>query len=518
MRSGNELPSSWVHVPLGEVGDWYGGGTPSKANDKFWSHGTIPWFSPKDMKAFRLQSSEDRITRAAVDSSSVDVFPPDTVLMVVRSGILAHTFPVAVAGVEATMNQDLKGVVPKGGIDATYLAYALRSSGRDILNQCSKAGTTVASIDTTALHRYSIPLAPTNEQQRVVEKLDELLSDLDAGIAALERARANLKRYRATVLKAAVEGRLTEKWRAAHPHAEPAEKLLERILSERGKKWEEGQLKKYATKGKALPKKWRDEYVHPERSIKPGLPPLPNNWTYCSLAELLPPNRSGTRTGPFGTLLGKHEHQKSGVPVVGIENISSMQFVAGSKIHISQEKADQLKDYELVSDDVVISRSGTVGEVCVIPDGLGEARMSTNLMRVRLVAEGMRPMWFCALFAGSPAVATQVHELCSGSTRDFLNTEILMSIVFPLPPLDEQDEILRQLESVRAGLDRVENEFRRMEIVGTRLRQAILKRAFEGKLVLQDPKDEPASELLARIRKAREGEGPPKRNGRRVAV
>ncbi len=90
-----------------------------------------------------------------------------------------------------------------------------------------------------------------------MEKLEELFSDLDAGIAALERARANLKRYRAAVLKAAVEGRLTEKWRAAHPDADPAGKLLERILAERRKKWEEAQLRKFAENGQTPPNAWK---------------------------------------------------------------------------------------------------------------------------------------------------------------------------------------------------------------------------------------------------------------------
>ena len=112
--------------------------------------------------------------------------------------------------------------------------------------------------------RKSVPdPLPLNEQRRIVAKIDELFSDLDAGVAALERARANLKRYRAAVLKAAVEGKLTEQWRAEHPATEPASKLLERILAERRKKWEVDQLAKYAAAGKTPPKDWREKYVEP---------------------------------------------------------------------------------------------------------------------------------------------------------------------------------------------------------------------------------------------------------------
>jgi len=510
VRGGNELPSSWVHVPLGELGDWYGGGTPSKANDKFWSHGTIPWFSPKDMKAFRLQSSEDRITRAAVDSSSVDVFPPDTVLMVVRSGILVHTFPVAVAGVEATMNQDLKGVVPKDGVDATYLAYALRNSGRDILNQCSKAGTTVASIDTLALHRYSIPLAPTNEQQRVVEKLDELLSDLDAGIAALERARANLKRYRAAVLKAAVEGRLTEKWRASHPDAEPAEKLLERISAERRKKWEEAQLKKYAEKGQAPPKGWKDKYIGLAKPDVASMPALPMSWLWSSLGQC------------FSVVVGSTPSRRESRYWNGDVNWVSSGEVRFSRISETKEK---ITPEGLTNSSTRINPKGSVllgmigegktrGQAAILDIA---AANNQNCAAIWVSKTEVRPE-FVYFWLWSRYEITRSGG--SGNNQPALNKSLVEQIPLPLPPLEEQREIVMETDRLLSICDAVEKQLKTEDARSSRLRQSILKRAFEGKLVPQDPKDEPASELLARIRAERavqsqRGNGGGKENGSR---
>src|SRR5207244_1695790 len=106
--------------------------------------------------------------------------------------------------VPATMNQDLKGILPADGIDPLFLAYYLRSVQRRVLDTCSKHGTTVSSINTGAFRSFNVPIAPTNEQHRIVAKLEELFSDLDAGVAALKRAKTNLKRYRAAVRKAAV--------------------------------------------------------------------------------------------------------------------------------------------------------------------------------------------------------------------------------------------------------------------------------------------------------------------------
>ena len=205
---------------------------------------------------------------------------------------------------------------------------------------------------------------------------------------------------------------------------------------------------------------------------------------------------------------------------MGIENIGPTGYVPGNKIFITEEKADQLSKYDVQPNDILISRSGTVGQVCIAPEGLEKVRFSTNLMRIVLEPNGMLPKLFRFLFKGCPFVLDQVSELCSGSTRDFLNQKILKSIVFPLPPLAEQHRIVAEVErrlSVGAGLEAAVEAARAR---ARRLRQAVLKQAFEGRLVEQHPDDEPAAMLLERIRaeKARrEGEGKASRNKQREA-
>ena len=127
------------------------------------------------------------------------------------------------------------------------------------------------------LEKLLVPVPPLNEQRRIVAKIEELFSDLDAGIVALERVRANLKRYRAAVLKAAVEGKLTEDWRAQHPDTEPASVLLERILTERRRQWEKDQLAKFAQAGKQPPKGWQRS-TRACQPISTDLPTFPRTW------------------------------------------------------------------------------------------------------------------------------------------------------------------------------------------------------------------------------------------------
>ena len=131
-----------------------------------------------------------------------------------------------------------------------------------------------------------IVVAPSLEQARIAETLDELFSNLDAGVVALGRARDKLKLYRASVLKAAVEGALTADWRAQHPHAEPAIELLERILVERRRRWEESQLRKFEEKGRTPPKNWKAKYKEPVAPDTTNLPPLPDGWCWVSWEQV----------------------------------------------------------------------------------------------------------------------------------------------------------------------------------------------------------------------------------------
>ena len=135
------------------------------------------------------------------------------------------------------------------------------------------------------LRKSRLPLPPLSEQSRIADALDELISDLDAGVAALERVREKLKLYRASVLKAAVEGALTAEWRAQHPNTEPASELLKRILVERRRRWEEKQLAKFKAKGQEPPKNWKAKYKEPVAPDTRNLPPLPEGWCCATVNQ-----------------------------------------------------------------------------------------------------------------------------------------------------------------------------------------------------------------------------------------
>jgi type I restriction enzyme S subunit len=259
---------------LSELGVWRGGGTPSKSNSLYWSDGTIPWVSPKDMKVFRIHSTKDLITEEAVRNSSATILPAQSVAVVTRSGILERTLPVAVVEVAAAVNQDLKVLTPREGIDAAYVAYYLLGYEREILRECSKNGTTVTSIDFARLSRFPIPTPPLYEQKQIVAEIETQFARLDDAVASLQRARTRLKRYRASVLKAACEGRLVpteaELARQEGRSYEPASVLLERIRTER----------------EAAPGKKRGKAQAAPALDTSTLPNLPEGWAWTTLSDI----------------------------------------------------------------------------------------------------------------------------------------------------------------------------------------------------------------------------------------
>ena len=169
--------------------------------------------------------------------------------------------------------------------------------------------------------------------------------------------------------------------------------------------------------------------------------------------------------------------------MLGIENIGRGQFVDGNKIYVTAEKAEELKAFSLRAGDIIISRSGTVGEICAVPERAEGSLLSTNLMRVSLDNTMIRSDYFIALFQSKGIVLDQIKELCKGSTRDFLNQTILKQIVFPVPSMEKQEEIVSIIEARMSVCDSIEQTVDIALQQAEVMRQSILKDAFEGRLL-----------------------------------
>ena len=162
-------PDGIRYEPLADIGEWYGGGTPSKSRLDYWKNGTIPWVSPKDMGRPIIDTTEDYISEAAVKGSATRLVPANSVAVVVRSSILDRILPTALIPVSVALNQDMKAVVARDGIMPAYIAYALRSSGPAVLRVARKTGGSVASIESSKLFSFRIPVPPLEIQREIVQ-------------------------------------------------------------------------------------------------------------------------------------------------------------------------------------------------------------------------------------------------------------------------------------------------------------------------------------------------------------
>ncbi|WP_462160909.1 restriction endonuclease subunit S [Pseudoalteromonas maricaloris] len=211
---------------LSQLGQLTGGKTPNKSNANFWEDGSILWISPKDMKSDVIEDSIDYITEAAITDGGMKYINKNSILMVTRSGILSHTFPVAITSKQVTINQDIKAFIPnQNEIIPRYALITLKGLGPRILRECSKSGTTVASVETKALVELEFALPPIQEQKEIVRLVDEYFALADTIEAQVNKARARVDKLTQSILAKAFRGELVPQ----DDNDEPAEKLLERI-------------------------------------------------------------------------------------------------------------------------------------------------------------------------------------------------------------------------------------------------------------------------------------------------
>jgi type I restriction enzyme, S subunit len=471
------------------------------ANPSFWTTSGIPWVSAKDMKASEIHDTEDHITEEAVVSSATNKVPAGTVLMVTRSGILRRIFPVAISRVDVAINQDLKALIPSPGLLPDYVLYALRTFGGEILHRCSKDGTTVQSVEFESLLDFLIPIAPSGEQGRIVRELDARLSEIDAAVATLKRVQANLKRYRASVLKAACEGRLVpteaELARKESRTYETGEQLLARILKERRAKWEANQLAKMLAAGKPPSNDdWRKKYKEPVAPDKTGLPELPDGWAWGTVEQVSDLVQYGSSAKCTET---------GDIPVLRMGNLSSEGSIDNTALKFLPRNHAEFPELLLRPGDLLFNRTNSaelVGKSAVYAGTPVPCSFASYLIRVRTIL-GCDSRYLAACLNSSYGKAWVKAVVNQQVGQANVNGTKLQAFVFPLPPESEQTRIVQQTDQSFSTSQVVEHSVDDNLIRADRLRQAILKRAFEGKLVPQDPNDEPASVLLERIRAER---------------
>jgi type I restriction enzyme S subunit len=488
MSNQNCPPNGWEKARVGDLvtlvngyafkpGDWHGEGLPI-------------------IRIQNLNNADTAFNRTLADvPDKYRVKTGD--LLFAWSGTPGTSFGAHIwQGEDALLNQHIFNVrFDPECLEPRFFRYAINYNLTEYIRQ-AHGGAGLAHITKGKFEDSVLLIAPLNEQRRIVAKIEELFSDLDAGVAALERIRANLKRYRAAVLKAAVEGRLTEEWRAKHPKTEPVTKLLECILAERRQKWEEDQLAKFAAADKSPPKGWREKYVEPVAPDTSGLPELPQGWCWTTAEQLSDAVRSIT----YGVVkLG--DPMEHGVPTLRSSNVRSLRLELDDVKQISPSIARKYKRTFLEGGELLFTVRGTLGGIAVAPDFCRGWNVSREIAVLVPVERAIS--YLLSLFVASPPLQNWLSRNTRGIAYTGVNIETLKELPIPLAPLEEIPQIVDTVEERLSQIASAEAITGLGLIRAARLRQSILKRAFEGRLVPQDPTDEPADKLLDRIRQER---------------
>jgi type I restriction enzyme, S subunit len=391
-------------------------------------------------------------------------------------------------------------LTPRNGIDGRFIRYLLNSIRFVSFASALNAGIDRPRVDFEGIADYEFAIPPSSEQCRIVEKVDSLLSKLEAATGGLGRAHVNLKRYRASVLKAAIEGRLVpteaELAREEGRDFEPASVLLDRILAERRRRWEESELARMSAAGKP-PKddRWKAKYKEPVSAYSSTLPPLPQGWSWVTVDQLVTEPLSNGRSVPT---------DPNGFPVLRLTALK------GNIIDLSQRKGGAwttaaARPFLVAKGDFLIARGN--GSIRLVGwGGLVDHEVDPTvafpdtLIRVRLAESFFLPELFAHIW-NSRLVRDQIERKAKTTAGIHkINQEEILRFVLPLPPLTEQARILSSVESTLTVALATEQAAVANAARCSRLRQTIIKWAFDGKLVSQDPNDEPASVLLERIR------------------
>ena len=359
-------------------------------------------------------------------------------------------------------------------------------------------GTTIGHLPREVFVEHPLRVAPLAEQRRIVEGLDTLLTRLDATVATLKRVERNLKRYRASVLKAAVEGLLVpteaELARREGRSFEPASELLERILTERRRRWEEAELARLSSKGKApTDTHWNSKYVEPSEPESAGNDNLPEGWCWSALAQLCDSVTDGDHLPP--------PQSSTGVPFLVIGNVRTGEVTFDGSRFVSPEYFEQLDPRRKPRcGDVLYTVTGSFG----IPVHVRSNRPFCVQRHIAILRPSPTVSADLVVqFLGSNLAFRQADAMATGTAQKTVPLQLLRRMVLPLPPLAEQSRIVPEVSRLLSVADAVTETVASELARCTRLRQSILKAAFEGKLVDQDPSDKPASVLLERIRAER---------------
>lgn len=341
-------------------------------------------------------------------------------------------------------------------INKKFLTYILNSL--EIQNQISAytKSTTQPKLALYRIEELKIKFPPLNEQRRIVEKIESEFKKIDEGLEYLLITKDKIKQYRQSVLKSAFEGKLTQQ----NPGDEPAEILLQKINP-------------------------KANCLHNDK--------LPQGWVECQLGQVFK-IVNGDRGKNYPA---KNKLHTSGIPFVSAINIQNSELSVENLLCLNEQQYDLLRSGKINKGDTLLCIRGSIGKHCIYQ--LDKGAIASSMVIIRQIAPSIDKFLF--YYLESFCFRQEVKKYDNGTAQPNLSATDLKKFNYPLPPLNEQRRIVEEIETRFALADKVEKVVDDNIKQAKQLKQSILKKAFEGRLVPQDPTDEPASVLLEKIKK-----------------
>lgn len=424
-----QLPKGWVWTIVKNIGEIVTGTTPSKSKKEYYS-ADYPFYKPTDLNnGYYVRISQDGLSKQGLEQARL--LPIKSILITCIGATIGKTGFIRVAGAS---NQQINAIIPAKQILPEFLYFMCISPQfqKSILDNAS--ATTLPILNKSRFEELFLPLPSLPEQERIVVKLEELFTKLDVGVTALKKVKAELKRYRQSVLKSAFEGTLTEQWRKKNKLSE------NRILT-----------------------------------------------TVSEVSDRI----------HYGYTASADEN-KVGPKLLRITDIQN-NMVNWNSVPYCKIDNEVKKKYLLKEGDLVFARTGaTVGKSYLITGKIPEAVFASYLIRL-IIKDGIEKKYIYNFFQ-SADYWSQINKGKIGIGQPNVNAQILSNIKIPLVSYNEQHQIVSEIERRFSVVDEVEQAVEQGLKQSERLRQSILKKAFEGKLVPQDPNDPPAEQLLEQIK------------------
>jgi predicted ATPase len=483
------LPKEWVRTTLGEIAE------PSRERASPMDDPAMRYVGLEHIEPYSMRLLGHSNAREA-RSSSLRFSKGDVLYGKMRP----YLNKVWVAEFDGICSAEFLVFQKLGGLNSRFLALRLNADDFVTFANGQVSGER-PRVDFKKLSHFPILLPPLAEQDRIVDKLTASLSRVGRAETATRRAQQRLRSYRAASIRAAVSGELTRDWRAAQPKSTSDAKenggaLLQRLLSTRRERWEKVQLKSLGGKGRRPIKgRWKSRYSEPARPSTTDLPELPDTWSWASL-EMVAEIGSGISVSK-----NRLVENPVVVPYLRVANVLRGYFDL-SEIKTIRVEKDRVADYLLRVGDILFTEGGDrdkLGRGWVWEGQIRRCVHQNHVFRARPFAPALLNPKFVSYWGNTFGQSFFIEHGTQTTNLASINRGVLSRLPIPIPPLDEQTEVLLQLERRLAAADSLDSRLSHQLERARTTRDSLLREAFRGRLVPQNQKDEPAVLLLDRI-------------------